>query len=60
LTRRKKKDFAANNTELSSLLIEYEISPLAYLAINSSAFCTFNLKKAEQGRAIKKKRSTCN
>jgi hypothetical protein len=33
-------------------LTEYEISPLAYLAINSAHFVAFNLKNPEQGRAI--------
>jgi tetratricopeptide (TPR) repeat protein len=50
------KDFAAINTELSSLLTEYEISPFSLpLQLIQAHFIAFNLKDPEQGRGIIKK-----
>jgi tetratricopeptide (TPR) repeat protein len=50
------KDFAAINTELSSLLTEYEISPFSLpLQLIQAHFIAFNLKDPEQGRGVIKK-----
>jgi tetratricopeptide (TPR) repeat protein len=50
------KDFAAINTELASLLTEYEISPFTLsLQLIQAHFVAFNLRKPEEGKAIIKK-----
>lgn len=50
------KDFAAIDSELKSLLKEYEISPISLsLQLIQAHFVAFNLKKPEEGKAIIKK-----
>ena len=50
------KDYAAINTELTSLLKEYEISPFTLsLQLIQAHFVAFNLRKPEEGKAIIKK-----
>jgi len=50
------KDYAAINTDLVSLLTEYEISPFTLsLQLIQAHFVAFNLKKPEEGKAIIKK-----
>jgi tetratricopeptide (TPR) repeat protein len=50
------KDFATINTELTSLLTEYEISPFTLsLQLIQAHFVAFNLRKPEEGKAIIKK-----
>ena len=50
------KDFAAINTELTTLLTEYGINPISLsLQLIQAHFVAFNLKKAEEGKAIVKK-----
>jgi hypothetical protein len=50
------KDFTNINAEIEGLLTEYEISPFTLsLQLIQAHFVAFNLKKPEQGRAIKKK-----
>ena len=47
------KDFATINTELTSLLTEYEISPITLtLQLIQAHFVAFNLRKPEEGKAI--------
>lgn len=50
------KDFATINTEIETLLKEYEISPFTLsLQLIQAHFVAFNLKKPEQAKAIVKK-----
>ena len=50
------KDYAAINTDLVSLLTEYEISPFTLsLQLIQAHFVAFNLRKPEEGKAIIKK-----
>lgn len=50
------KDYATINTEIETLLKEYEISPFTLsLQLIQAHFVAFNLKKPEQGKAIVKK-----
>ncbi|MFA9187411.1 tetratricopeptide repeat protein [Flavobacterium sp. FBOR7N2.3] len=50
------KDFATINSEIETLLKEYEISPFTLsLQLIQAHFVAFNLKKPEQGKAIVKK-----
>ncbi|WP_395049524.1 tetratricopeptide repeat protein [Flavobacterium sp.] len=50
------KDFATINTELRSLLTEYEISPFTLsLQLIQAHFVAFNLRKPEEGKVIIKK-----
>jgi len=52
----KEKDFGAINTELIGLLKQYEISPFTLsLQLIQAHFVAFNLRKAEEGKAIIKK-----
>jgi tetratricopeptide (TPR) repeat protein len=56
IDKAQEKDFAAINTELSVLLIEYELSPFTLpLQLIQAHFVAFNLKNPEEGRAIIKK-----
>ncbi|MBA4317505.1 MAG: hypothetical protein C0412_03805, partial [Flavobacterium sp.] len=56
IEKAQEKDFAAINTELASLLTEYEISPFTLsLQLIQAHFVAFNLKKPEEGKAIIKK-----
>src|SRR3970040_2382623 len=56
IDKAQEKDFAAINTELASLLTEYEITPFTLsLQLIQAHFVAFNLKDPEQGRAIIKK-----
>jgi tetratricopeptide (TPR) repeat protein len=50
------KDFVAINTELATLLTEYEISPFTLsLQLIQAHFVAFNLRKPEEGKVIIKK-----
>ncbi len=50
------KDFATINSEIETLLKQYEISPFTLsLQLIQAHFVAFNLKKPEQGKAIVKK-----
>ena len=50
------KDYGAINTELASLLTEYEISPFTLsLQLIQAHFVAFNLRKPEEGKAIIKR-----
>jgi tetratricopeptide (TPR) repeat protein len=56
IDKAQEKDFAAINTELASLLKEYEISPFTLsLQLIQAHFVAFNLRKPEEGKAIIKK-----
>jgi tetratricopeptide (TPR) repeat protein len=56
IDKAQEKDFAAIDTELSVLLIEYELSPFTLpLQLIQAHFVAFNLKNPEEGRAIIKK-----
>jgi tetratricopeptide (TPR) repeat protein len=56
IEKAQEKDFAAINTELASLLTEYEISPFTLsLQLIQAHFVAFKLKKPEEGKAIIKK-----
>jgi tetratricopeptide (TPR) repeat protein len=56
IDKAQEKDFAAINTELTSLLTEYEISPFTLsLQLIQAHFVAFNLRKPEDGKAIIKK-----
>lgn len=56
IDKAQEKDFAAIDSELKSLLKEYEISPITLsLQLIQAHFVAFNLKKPEEGKAIIKK-----
>jgi tetratricopeptide (TPR) repeat protein len=56
IDKAQEKDFAAIDSELKSLLKEYEISPISLsLQLIQAHFVAFNLKKPEEGKAIIKK-----
>jgi tetratricopeptide (TPR) repeat protein len=56
IDKSREKDFAAINTELGSLLEEYEINPITLsLQLIHAHFVAFNLRKPEEGKAIIKK-----
>ncbi|MBF2707152.1 tetratricopeptide repeat protein [Flavobacterium soyangense] len=56
IEKAQQKDFATINTELASLLTEYEISPFTLsLQLIQAHFVAFNLRKPEEGKAIVKK-----
>lgn len=56
IDKAQEKDFAAIDSELKSLLKEYEISPISLsLQLIQAHFVAFNLKKAEEAKAIIKK-----
>lgn len=56
IDKAQEKDFAAINTELTTLLTEYEINPISLsLQLIQAHFVAFNLKKPEEGKAIVKK-----
>ncbi|WP_269240948.1 tetratricopeptide repeat protein [Flavobacterium limnophilum] len=56
IDKAQEKDFAAIDSELKSLLKEYEISPITLsLQLIQAHFVAFNLKKPEEGKAIVKK-----
>ncbi|WP_281336913.1 tetratricopeptide repeat protein [Flavobacterium eburneipallidum] len=59
IEKAQEKDFASINTELTSLLTEYGISPISLpLQLIQAHFVAFNLKKPEDGKAIIKKALT--
>ncbi|MBC7846957.1 MAG: tetratricopeptide repeat protein [Flavobacterium sp.] len=56
IDKAQEKDFAAIDSELKSLLKEYEISPITLsLQLIQAHFVAFNLRKPEEGKAIIKK-----
>jgi tetratricopeptide (TPR) repeat protein len=56
IDKAQEKDFAAIDSELKSLLKEYEISPISLsLQLIQAHFVAFNLKKPEEAKAIIKK-----
>jgi tetratricopeptide (TPR) repeat protein len=56
IDKAQEKDFAAIDSELKSLLKEYEISPISLsLQLIQEHFVAFNLKKPEEAKAIIKK-----
>ncbi len=56
IDKAQEKDFVAINTELATLLTEYEINPISLsLQLIQAHFVAFNLKKPEEGKAIVKK-----
>ena len=56
IEKAQKKDFVAINTELISLLAEYETSPTTLsLQLIQAHFVAFNLRKPEEGKSIIKK-----
>jgi tetratricopeptide (TPR) repeat protein len=56
IEKAEEKDFTTINAEIEGLLTEYEISPFTLsLQLIQAHFVAFNLKNAEQGRAVIKR-----